>query len=48
MLNSMREMKESATQTSETLFRMVTELSDISDTSLQTNQRIAEQTEKLL
>ena len=48
MLESMRKMQESAAQTSEKLFGMVTELSEISETSLGANQRIAEESEKLL
>ena len=48
MLNRMKKMQESASQTSETLFDMVTELSSIADTSLQSNQQIASESEKLL
>lgn len=48
MLEQMRTMKESAAQTSEALFDMVTELSEISETSLQANQSIAEEAEHLL
>lgn len=48
MLNRMRQMKESASETAEVLFDVVTELSAISDTSLQTNQQIAKETETLL
>lgn len=48
MLNRMKEMQDSASKTSEKLFGMVTDLSDIADTSLQTNQQISNETEKLL
>lgn len=48
MLNYMRQMQENASHTSETLFGMVTKLSSIADTSLQTNQQIAGETENLL
>lgn len=48
MLNRMKQMKESASRTSENLFGMVTELSGIADTSLQSNQKIAEEAENLL
>lgn len=48
MLERMQQMKENASQTSETLFDMVTELSQIADTSLQTNQKIVEESEYLL
>lgn len=48
MLNRMRLMQESASHTSHTLFEMVTELMGITDASLQANQRIAEESERLL
>ena len=48
LLNRMKKMQESASKTSETLFDMVTELSTISDVSLQNNQHIARQAENLL
>ena len=48
VLNRMKQMKDSAMQTSETLFEMVTELSGITEGSVQANQRIAEETEHLL
>ena len=48
MLDRMKSMKENASSTSETLFNMVTELSDIADTSLQANQKIAEESGNLL
>lgn len=48
MLERMRQMKESAAQTSETMVVMVTELAGITTNSLQANQSIAEETERLL
>jgi len=48
MFERMRQMQESATKTSETLNHMMGELSDITDSSLQSNQRIAEESENLL
>lgn len=48
MLEQMKKMRESASQTSETLFDMVTELSGITESSLQANQSIAEEAEHLL
>ena len=48
MFNRMKQMKESAAQTSEIMFGMVTELSEITETSLQANQSIVEETERLL
>ena len=48
MFNRMKQMKESASQTSEIMFGMVSELSQITEVSLQANQSIAEETEHLL
>lgn len=48
MLTRMKQMQDSASKTSEKLFDMVTELSDIADTSLHTNQQITDEAEKLL
>lgn len=48
ILDSMQNMKKNAADTSETMFGMVTELAGIAETSLQANQKIAEQTESLL
>lgn len=48
MLDRMKKMKDNAVQTSETLYDMVTELSGITEGSIQANQRIAEETENLL
>lgn len=48
MYERMKKMQKSAAQTSETLLNMVTELSGITDVSLQANQSIAEETEHLL
>ncbi|MBQ9119287.1 MAG: hypothetical protein IJY09_04400 [Lachnospiraceae bacterium] len=48
MLDRMTKMQENAANTSETLYGMVTELSGITDGSIQANQRIAEETENLL
>lgn len=48
MFEKMQKMQESAAKTSEKLFDMVKELSDITETSLQANQRIEEEAENLL
>lgn len=48
MFNRMKQMKESAAQTSEIMFRMVKELSGITEVSLGANQSIAEEAERLL
>lgn len=48
MLERMNKMQESASNTSEVLFGMVSNLSDIADTSLHTNQQITQEVEKLL
>ena len=48
MLEKMQKMQESATETSDKMFGMVKELSGITETSLQANQRIAEESENLL
>ena len=48
MFNRMKQMKESVAQTSEIMFRMVTELSGITETSLLANQSIAGEAERLL
>lgn len=48
LLDEMQKMQESAAQTSATLLDMVTELAEISETSLAANQRIAEESEQLL
>lgn len=48
MYDRMKQMKENAAQTSETLLGMVSELSGITEVSLQANQSIAEETEHLL
>lgn len=48
MLDRMKNMKENASSSSATLFNMVTELSGIAETSLQANQRIAEESGTLL
>lgn len=48
MFEHMRQMKEKAVETSEVMFGMVSELSGITEVSLQTNQRIAEEAEQLL
>lgn len=48
MFDRMKKMKDNAAQTSETLFGMVTELSGITESSLQANQSIVEETEHLL
>lgn len=48
MYKRMKAMKESASTTSEIMFGMVTELSQITETSLQANQNIAKEAERLL
>lgn len=48
MFEKMQKMQESASVTSEKLFDMVKELSEITDSSLQANQRIEEESENLL
>lgn len=48
MFKRMQEMKENASKTSEVMFGMVTELSGITEASLQANQSIAKETERLL
>lgn len=48
ILNRMKQMKESAAQTSKTMLDMVTELSGITEVSLHANQSIAKETERLL
>lgn len=48
MFDRMKAMKENAVQTSEVLYQTVTQLSDISNSSLKSNQSIAEETERLL
>lgn len=48
MLEQMRQMKENAAQTSETLSDMVAELSGITENSLKANRRIAGEAESLL
>lgn len=48
MFERMKQMKENAAQTSEQMFGMVSALSGITETSLQTNQSIAQEAEKLL
>jgi len=48
MLDQMNRMKENAAETSETLFDMVNELAQITDSSLHANQSIAEESERLL
>ena len=48
MFNRMKQMKESAAQTSEIMFRMVKELLGITEVSLGANQSIAEEAERLL
>ena len=48
MLNHMKKMQDNVAHTSETLVGMVTELSGITEGSLQANQRIAEESERLL
>jgi len=48
MLERMNAMKENASQTSETLFEMVKELAQITESSLRANQSISDEAEKLL
>lgn len=48
MFDRMKQMQESATETSESMFHMVKELSEITETSLGANQSIAGETERLL
>lgn len=48
MYDRMKQMQESATQTSEIMTHMVKELSEITESSLSANQSIAEETERLL
>ncbi|MBQ3601221.1 MAG: hypothetical protein II992_08500 [Lachnospiraceae bacterium] len=48
MFERMKQMQKNATQTSEIMFGMVSELSSITEVSLQTNQSIAKETERLL
>lgn len=48
MFMRMKQMKESAAQTSEIMFDMVSELSGITEVSLESNQSIAEEAERLL
>ncbi len=48
MYDRMKQMKESAAQTSDVMFGMVSKLSGITEASLQANQSIAEETERLL
>lgn len=48
MLDKMNRMKENANKTSESLYNMVTELANITESSLQANQSISAETEKLL
>ncbi|MBQ3560121.1 MAG: methyl-accepting chemotaxis protein [Agathobacter sp.] len=48
MLDQMNRMKANAAETSETLFGMVNELAQITDSSLHANQSIAEESERLL
>lgn len=48
MFDRMKLMKENAARTSETMFGMVTELSGITETSLQANQSISQEAERLL
>ena len=48
LLDHMNRMKENAADTSETLFGMVNELAEITDTSLHANQSISEEAERLL
>ena len=48
MLEHMNRMKENAADTSETLFGMVNELAQITDSSLHANQSITEESERLL
>lgn len=48
MLDRMNRMKDNAAKTAETLFGMVNELAQITDSSLHANQSIAEESERLL
>lgn len=48
MFDRMKRMQESATETSDSMFHMVKELSEITETSLGANQSIAGETERLL
>lgn len=48
MFNRMQKMQESAARTSEQMFDMVKELSEITEASLRANQRIEEEAENLL
>lgn len=48
MFHHMKRMKENATQTSEIMFGVVSELSEITETSLKANQNIEEEAECLL
>lgn len=48
MFDRMKQMKENAAQTSEIMFGMVSELSGITEVSLQANQSIAKEAERLL
>jgi len=48
LYNRMKQMKEKASETSEVMTGMVSELSDITEASLKANQSIAEETERLL
>jgi len=48
MFDRMKQMKENAAKTSETMFGMVSELSEITETSLKANQSIVKETEYLL
>lgn len=48
MLNSMQEMKDNAAKTSGVLYEMVTELSAITENSMQANELITQETETLL
>lgn len=48
LLNQMNNMKKNAIDTSETMFMMVNELSKITENSLQANQSIADESERLL
>lgn len=48
MFKRMKQMKESAAETSKTMFGMVTELSEITEASLRANQSIADEAERLL
>lgn len=48
ILDRMTAMKDNASQTSETMFGMVNELAQITESSLRANQNISEESEKLL